>query len=58
MIAKAIKETRRILRLTRKPKSSEYSETSKICGMGIIILGSLGFIIFLLFRVAEQAGIL
>ena len=58
MIAKAISETRRILRLTRKPKWSEFNETSKICGIGILITGFLGFIIFLLFKLAEQSGLI
>ncbi|MBD3388631.1 MAG: protein translocase SEC61 complex subunit gamma [Candidatus Altiarchaeales archaeon] len=51
MIAKAISETRRILRLTRKPKSSEFNESSKICAAGILLTGFVGFIIFLIFRV-------
>lgn len=51
MIAKAISETRRILRLTRKPRRSEYSESIKICGAGIIIIGSIGFTIFMLFHI-------
>jgi protein transport protein SEC61 subunit gamma and related proteins len=50
MIAKAISETKRILRLTRKPKRSEFTETSKICAAGIVICGFTGFIIFLLFK--------
>ena len=51
MIAKAISETRRILRLTRKPKRSEFNETVKVCGIGIVIIGSIGFIIFLIFKI-------
>ena len=46
----ALSETRRILRLTRKPKKTEYLETSKVCGAGILISGFLGFIIFLIFK--------
>jgi protein translocase SEC61 complex gamma subunit len=55
MIAKALSETRRILRLTRKPKTSEYTETSKVCAAGIIITGALGFIIFLIFKLTLNA---
>ena len=44
----AYTETRRILRLTRKPKRSEYNETAKITGIGIVLIGLVGFIIFLL----------
>jgi len=50
MIAKAISDTRRILRLTRKPKQSEFTETSKICGVGMAVCGFLGFIIFVIFK--------
>ncbi|MBU0763022.1 MAG: protein translocase SEC61 complex subunit gamma [Candidatus Altiarchaeota archaeon] len=50
MIARAITETKRILRLTRKPRRSEFTETSKICGAGMALVGVIGFIIFLVFR--------
>jgi protein transport protein SEC61 subunit gamma-like protein len=58
MIAKAISETRRILRLTRKPKRSEFNETVRVCGIGILIIGSVGFIIFLLFKFVERYGLI
>jgi protein transport protein SEC61 subunit gamma and related proteins len=54
MIAKAISETRRILRLTRKPKWSEYNESVKVCGAGIVIIGFVGFMIFLVFQVLQR----
>jgi protein transport protein SEC61 subunit gamma-like protein len=50
-ITSAYTETRRILRLTRKPKGSEYSETAKITGAGIIVIGLIGFIIFLIAQI-------
>ncbi|MFH0862611.1 MAG: protein translocase SEC61 complex subunit gamma [Candidatus Altiarchaeota archaeon] len=53
--ARAISETRRILRLTRKPKRSEYTESVKICGAGILITGTIGFIIFLIFQYFQWA---
>jgi protein translocase SEC61 complex gamma subunit len=46
-ITYGIKETKRILRLTRKPRASEFNETAKITGLGTIMIGLLGFIIFL-----------
>ncbi|MFH0860935.1 MAG: protein translocase SEC61 complex subunit gamma [Candidatus Altiarchaeota archaeon] len=45
-IDRAYSETRRILRLTRKPRKSEFNETAKITGLGIIIIGVIGFLIF------------
>jgi len=54
MAVNAYKETKRIIRLTRKPRPSEYNETAKITGLGVIAIGLLGFIIFV---VAELTGI-
>ena len=45
-VNKAIKDTRRILRLTRKPKRAEFNETAKITGLGMAAIGVMGFIIF------------
>lgn len=49
-INNAIKETRRILRLTRKPRTSEFNETAKITGLGMVLIGALGFILFTIFQ--------
>lgn len=49
-IDNAIKETRRILRLTRKPRGTEFNETAKITGLGMALIGALGFIIFTIFQ--------
>ena len=51
-IGKSISETKRILRLTRKPKRSEFSETAKITGLGIIVIGAVGFIVFMIAQFA------
>lgn len=45
------KETRRIIRLTRKPRASEFNETAKITGIGTIAIGLIGFIIFLIIKI-------
>jgi protein transport protein SEC61 subunit gamma and related proteins len=49
-IDNAIKETRRILRLTRKPRGTEFNETAKITGLGMVLIGALGFILFTIFQ--------
>jgi len=49
-LLKAYTETRRILRLTRKPKRSEFVETVKVTSAGIVLIGIVGFIIFLISR--------
>ena len=38
----------RVLKMARKPTNEEFSKTSKITGVGIILIGGLGFLIFLL----------
>jgi protein transport protein SEC61 subunit gamma and related proteins len=42
------KETVRVLRITKKPNKEEFSTSLKITGIGIAIIGAIGFIIFLL----------
>lgn len=38
----------RVLRMARKPTNEEYSKTSKITGVGILIIGGVGFLVYLL----------
>ncbi len=43
-----LKETIRVLRITKKPSKEEYISIVKITGLGIAIIGALGFAIFLI----------
>jgi len=56
-IKKAYSETRRILRLTRKPKRSEFEETARITGLGMIVVGLIGFIIFIISELIREGHI-
>ena len=38
----------RVLKMARKPTNEEYSKTSKITALGILLVGGLGFLIFLI----------
>jgi len=40
----------RVLRVTRRPTREEYKIASKITGLGIILIGVIGFVIFLIFH--------
>lgn len=40
-----IRECIRVLQITKKPTKEEYKTIVKITGLGIIIIGALGFII-------------
>jgi protein transport protein SEC61 subunit gamma-like protein len=50
-VKKMFSEARRIIVLTRKPKRSEFNETIKVTGAGILIIGFIGFVVLLLSRV-------
>ena len=47
-----IKETltkyKRILILARKPDKKELKDTARICGIGFIIMGLIGFVLYLI----------
>lgn len=38
----------RVLKMARNPTNEEFAKTSKITGLGMIIVGGIGFLIFLL----------
>ena len=47
-LKKFLKETRRVMRITKKPDRNEFISLTKVTGLGIAIIGVIGFIIFLL----------
>jgi protein translocase SEC61 complex gamma subunit len=42
-IKEKIAEYRRVLQVARKPGEDEYKHLVKICGLGIIAIGIIGF---------------
>ncbi len=38
----------RILKMARKPTAEEYEKTTKITGLGILLIGALGFVIYII----------
>ncbi|HLC81693.1 MAG TPA: protein translocase SEC61 complex subunit gamma [Candidatus Nanoarchaeia archaeon] len=43
-----IKEAIRVIRITKKPGKNEYWGIVKVTGAGILIIGLLGYLIFLI----------
>ncbi len=41
----------RVLKLTRKPTREEFTTIAKVAGAGILLVGLIGFIIYLLITV-------
>ena len=46
-IKKKLKGYWRVLKVTKKPDKQEYSMSAKVTGIGIIIIGTIGFLIYL-----------
>ena len=44
-------EYTRVLKLTRKPTKEEFTIIAKVAGAGILLIGFIGFIIYLLITV-------
>ena len=45
----------RVLKMARKPTSDEYSKVVLITGIGIVAIGALGFVIYLIMRYGPGA---
>jgi len=46
-----LKQCERVLRVSKKPDAEEYKTVAKVTGVGIIIIGIIGFIIAILSQV-------
>jgi len=42
-----LKEAMRVLRITKKPNKVEFASIVKVTGLGMLIIGAIGFLIFL-----------
>ena len=51
-----VKNSKRILKIANKPDRKEYWLVFKICGIGLVVLGVLSYIIQLIFSVAIPLG--
>ena len=47
-IDKFIKDSKRVLKVARKPDKQEYIELAKVTSVGVVIVGLVGFVIVLL----------
>ncbi|MAF99370.1 MAG: protein translocase SEC61 complex subunit gamma [Nanoarchaeota archaeon] len=47
-VRRFIKETIRVLRITKKPGGEEFKAVVKVTGLGMLAIGAVGFIIFML----------
>ncbi|MBW3583731.1 MAG: protein translocase SEC61 complex subunit gamma [Euryarchaeota archaeon] len=45
----------RVLKMARKPEPEEFRRTSLIVGIGLLVIGAVGFAIFLLMELLNKA---
>ncbi len=48
-ISERVKRYMRVLQVARKPNKDEFLASSKICMLGLFIIGIIGFLIYALF---------
>lgn len=48
VLKKFLKKCMRVLKIAGKPGKEEYTTAAKITGIGILVIGTIGFIIYLL----------
>lgn len=53
MIQKTLKEWNRVIKLSRKPKKHEFVMIAKITGMGILVVGAVGFLIRMIIQLFQ-----
>ena len=46
-IREILENYRRVLQIARKPDRNEFISTAKICGMGMMVVGLVGFVLYL-----------
>jgi len=47
-IRETLTKYKRVLLIARKPDTDELKETARICGIGSILIGIIGFIFYLI----------
>ena len=50
---KKITEWKRVLSITKKPSKQEFSASAKITGIGMLIIGFVGFLIYVFGKVTN-----
>ncbi|MEE8402381.1 MAG: protein translocase SEC61 complex subunit gamma [Candidatus Hydrothermarchaeaceae archaeon] len=51
MIREKLKEWNRIIRLSRKPGRTEFIMIAKITGLGMVLIGAIGFLIRMILEI-------
>ena len=52
--SKKAREYKRVLAITRKPKMNEFRSIVKVTGLGMIVIGLIDFIIFIIVQLMSK----
>ena len=50
-ISEVLKDWNRVIKLSKKPRKDEFTTIAKITGLGMIIIGVIGFIIRIIVQI-------
>lgn len=53
-VAQVLKSYLRVLKLSKKPSREEFLMIAKVAGAGILVIGFVGFLIYVLLTVVPQ----
>lgn len=53
MVKKRLKDYLRVLSIARKPTRKEFEQAAKLSGLGMLVIGMVGFLIFMIFALAK-----
>ena len=53
-VGQVIRAHLRVLKLTRKPSREEFLTIAKVAGIGILAVGAIGFIVYVLLTMLPQ----
>lgn len=54
-IGQVIRSHLRVLKLTKKPSREEFLTIAKVAGLGILAVGAIGFVIYVVLTMLPQA---
>jgi protein transport protein SEC61 subunit gamma-like protein len=55
-MASFIRQCQRVLKVSKKPDREEYINVAKVTGIGIILIGVIGFIISIVAQLIQGTG--
>lgn len=55
-MASFIRQCQRVLKVSKKPDREEYINVAKVTGIGIILIGVIGFIISIIAQLIQGTG--